>query len=218
MSIEYHFVCHLTGENARDMTLLDMNNLISYFEKIRVKRYVVCIEPATHDHLHAVFELAEKRPQIKRDLLNAMSIKTEQYANNATYCKKLKVGQTFELLGGGYLQKGYKLIKTFGISHIELAEGQEAYTQLTERKVIKLSKHNLIRHIVDDLKANDESPDDYRKALMRMMRSPQYNFSYVCNAFTEDQISMLVYYAMTEPNPNDESMLSYFFKENKNLF
>lgn len=215
MSDEYHLALHLGGENGRDMTLHDMNALIEYLGKIHVKRYVVCIEPATRDHLHCVYQLIEKRPNIKRDIINAMSIDTKLYPNNAIYNKKIKVGQTFEMLSGGYLQKGYKFIKTFGITHIELENGKDAYDKLVARKTIRVSKHNLIDYIVDEMKENS---CPWKEALLLMMRDKKYNMYYVANTFAEEEIEMFVHFKTNEPSFDDESMMNTFFKKNNNMY
>lgn len=214
--MEYHLACQLTGDGGRDMTLIDLNLLVDYLDKIRAVRYVACIEPATRDHLHCVYELSEKRPQIKRDLVNAMKIDTKQYPNNAIYNKQLKTGQTFEMLGGGYLQKGFKFIKTKGISHVELEEGREQYTVLKERKCVRLSKHNMVRHIVDEMKQTDSK--DWEVTMKMMMRNPMYNFSYVCNAFTKTELDTLIHFQFTEPNSKDDMMFEQMFKREKEYY
>jgi len=212
--MEYHFVVHLGGHKGRDMTMLDMTMLTEYLEKIRAVRYVACVEPATHDHLHCVYELSEARPQIKRDLLNAIKVDIKDYPSNATYNKKLKVGQTFELLAGGYLQKGYKFIKTYGVDHVSLEEGREEYTKLKERKTVRLSKHNLVRHIAEEME--DQKNNDWRAVMMLMMRDTKYNFSYVIGAYTEYELETLIHWkTIKSSSDKDAEMFARMFKEER---
>lgn len=210
---EYHLAIHLSGEQGRNVTAIDLSRLCDYLDKIRCERYVACIEPATKDHLHCVYQLCEDRPNIKRDIINALGIDTKKYPNNAVYNKKLKVGQTFLMVGGGYLQKGYKFIRTKGVSHNELDEGKEEYDNLVARKVIRLSKHDFIRHLSREIEESKTPWKKWREVLKSMLRSPLYNFSYVMNVFTEEQIHCLLHFKFEEPSENDEYALNNFFKE-----
>lgn len=208
---EYHLAIHLSGENGRDTTLHDMTALQEYLEKIHAVRYVVCIEPATHDHLHCVYQLKEKRPNIKRDIISAMNIDVSKYPRNAIYNKKIKVGQTFEMLAGGYLQKGYKFIKVCGVDHNTLENGKQEYDKLVARKQVRVSKYNLVDYIVKEM---DEHKVEWKDALMLMMRDKKYNMIYAIGTMTEEDIDMMVYFKTQDPKLEDANRLYGFFKKN----
>jgi len=210
--MEYHLTIHFTGSNARDATALELALLTAYLEKINVKRYVACIESASHDHIHAVYQLAEKRPNIKRDIISALNIDASKYPNNFCYNKKLKVGQTFALLGGGYLQKGYKAIQTYGVDHNELENGKAEYQNMVSRKTIRVSKYNLIDYLVKEMKDLEIGYDQWESALIHMLRDKKYNMVYACKAMTREDISVMLHFHLNEASENDEMVLSSFFK------
>lgn len=210
--MEYHLTIHFTGANARDATALELSLLTAYLEKINVKRYVACIEPATQDHIHAVYQLTEKRPNIKRDIINALNIDTSKYPNNFCYNKKLKVGQTFALLGGGYLQKGYKAIKTYGTDYNELENGKAEYQNMVARKTIRVSKYNLVDYLEKEMKDHEIEFDQWESALILMLRDKKYNMVYACRSMSREDIETMLYFRFKEPNDADQNILASFFK------
>lgn len=211
--MEYHLTVHYTGANARDANLMEMTLLCNFLEKIHVVRYVACIEAAAHDHIHCVYQLKEKRPNIKRDIISAMNIDVAKYPNNFCYNKKLKVGQTFALLGGGYLQKGYKKIKTYGVDHNELENGKQEYDAMVSRKTIRVSKYNIIDYIVKEMKDREIPFEQWDTALLMMLRDPKYNMVYTSQSMTEDEMNTLIYFQVKEPSNEDTSVLQSFFKK-----
>lgn len=216
--MEYHLAIHLTGTQGRDVTLIDLQTLKNYFHKILVKKFVMCIEPANRDHLHAVFELNDKRPNIKRDIIKSLKIDTKKYTNNSIYCKRLKLGQKFNILAGGYLTKGYKHILVHNISHIEMEEGKIEYENLKDRKVIKLTKCNIIRYYMKEAKKLEiKNLAKYDETvILHMLRNKHYNFSYIIGKIEKQELAFMVHFEVTEPSQEDILHLdNVFYKKPK---
>lgn len=212
--LQYHLAIHLSGNSGRNMTLLDLNLLQNFFTDIHVKKFVICIEKATKDHLHAAYQLKDKRPNIKRDIIRALQLDLEGLPNNCVYNKRLKLGQKFNVLAGGYLQKGYKHITSFGISHIELEEGKQEYLTLKDHKVMRVTKYNMIRLIVQHKKEHEEKSTE--NALLQMLRLKKYNFTYVINKFTRSEIETLVYFSENKNREDENYFLEQFYKQERN--
>ena len=216
--MEYHLAIHLSGSSGKDLTLLDLQNLKSFFTRIDVKKYVMCIEPAKRDHLHAVYELKTVKPNIKRDILSALRIESKKYPNNAVYNKRLKIGQKFNILAGGYLMKNYKHIYTHNVSHEELVEGKQQYEQIKERKTIRVTKQNIARIIYNESKKSENKELKFRELVIKLFRDKSYNWTYTINKFTETELKCLVYWEGKEDDYDDMYYEKYFKSENNYIY
>ena len=84
-----------------------------------------------------------------------------------------------------------------------------------EKNVIRLSKHNFIQYLIYEMKKKEYEPVNFRKCIIEMMKSNKYNFCYVLNTFTYNEIFYMVNIKMRPDEVGVNELKNFFYKQQK---